>query len=68
MTMEHSETVQFCYGGTEISGWCFRPSQFPIWQDGSGRCLYATLNTLQFFARFSGLKDNIEKTKLIWIG
>ncbi len=35
---------------------------------GSERCLYVALNTLQFFARFSELKINIETTKLIWIG
>ncbi len=36
--------------------------------DGSEKCLYAVLNTLQFFARFSGLKINADKTRLIWIG
>ncbi len=36
--------------------------------DGTEQCLYAVLTTLQFFARFSGLKVNVDKTKLIWIG
>jgi exonuclease III len=36
--------------------------------DGTEKCLYAVFNILQFFARFSGLKVNVDKTKLIWIG
>ena len=36
--------------------------------DGTEKCLYAVLHTLCFFERFSGLKVNIDKTKLIWIG
>ena len=36
--------------------------------DGSEKCLYAVLGKLSFFARFSGLKINAEKTRLIWIG
>ena len=36
--------------------------------DGSEKCLYAVLNTLNFFESFSGLKVNADKTKLLWIG
>jgi hypothetical protein len=36
--------------------------------DGSEKCLFAVLNTLKFFERFSGLKVNADKTKLLWIG
>ena len=36
--------------------------------DGSDSSLRAALNLLDQFAKFSGLKPNIEKTKCIWIG
>ena len=36
--------------------------------DGSKQSLEATLNLLQFFAQISGLRINIDKTKVIWIG
>lgn len=36
--------------------------------DGSEQSLFAALNTLELFARLSGLKINSSKTKIIWIG
>ena len=36
--------------------------------DGSEISLRTTLNILDHFAKFSGLKPNIDKTKAIWIG
>ena len=35
---------------------------------GSEKSLYAALDTLEFYARLSGLKNNSSKTKIIWIG
>ena len=36
--------------------------------DGSPNSLFAALDTLDFFSKFSGLKINCSKTKIIWIG
>ena len=36
--------------------------------DGSEKCFKATIDTLNRYALFSGLRMNIEKTKVIWIG
>ena len=36
--------------------------------DGSHKSLQATLNILEMFGTFSGLRMNKEKTKLVWIG
>ena len=36
--------------------------------DGSEHSLVAALNTLEIFGSFSGLKMNLEKTKVIWVG
>ena len=36
--------------------------------DGSQESLHASLNTIEIFGTYSGLKMNKEKTKLIWIG
>ena len=36
--------------------------------DGSQHSLEAALNMLEIFGNFSGLKMNMEKTKVIWIG
>ena len=35
--------------------------------DGTEKSLYAVLNVLNLFARFSGLKINTDKTRLLWI-
>ena len=36
--------------------------------DGTQETLQATLNTLEIFGTYSGLKMNTSKTKIIWIG
>ena len=36
--------------------------------DGSQYSLESALNTLEIFGDYSGLKMNMEKTKVIWIG
>ena len=36
--------------------------------DGSQHSLESALNTLEIFGDYSGLKMNMEKTKVIWIG
>ena len=36
--------------------------------DGSSESLDASLRTLQHFAEISGLKMNVDKTKVVWIG
>jgi hypothetical protein len=36
--------------------------------DGSPKSLDASLRTLQKYAKLSGLKINIDKTKVVWIG
>ena len=36
--------------------------------DGSDHSLQSALNVLEIFGNFSGLKMNMEKTKVIWIG
>ena len=36
--------------------------------DGSQHSLESALNTLEAFGDFSGLKMNMENTKVIWIG
>ena len=36
--------------------------------DGSDESLVASLNTIEIFGTYSGLKMNTSKTKLIWIG
>lgn len=36
--------------------------------DGSEQSLFTALDTLEFFARLSGLRINSSKTKIIWIG
>ena len=36
--------------------------------DGTQQSLQATLNTLEVFGSYSGLKMNKEKSKIIWIG
>ena len=39
-----------------------------IIMDGTEKTLQATLNTLEVFGTYSGLKMNTSKTKIIWIG
>ena len=39
-----------------------------LFLDGTKESLQAALNTLEIFGSFSGLKMNVEKTKVIWIG
>ena len=36
--------------------------------DGSPESLFAALDTIEYFASFSGLRINSSKTKIIWIG
>ena len=36
--------------------------------DGTPKSLFAALDTIDFFSKFSGLKINTSKTKIIWIG
>lgn len=36
--------------------------------DGSPSSLFAALDNLDFFSKFSGLKVNCSKTKIVWIG
>ena len=36
--------------------------------DGSQHSLESALNTLEIFGDYSGMKMNMEKTKVIWIG
>lgn len=36
--------------------------------DGSPESLFHSLDTLEFFSKFSGLKINSSKTKVVWIG
>ena len=39
-----------------------------VFLDGSERSFKETIETLQFFASFSGLNINLDKTQVIWIG
>ena len=36
--------------------------------DGSQESLFAALDTIEYFSKFSGLKINALKTKIVWIG
>ena len=40
----------------------------PFFLDGSEKSLKNTLQLLENFSHISGLKVNVDKTKLIWIG
>ena len=50
----------------------FKITQFAddttLFLDGSQNSLQAAINTIELFGSFSGLKMNINKTKVIWIG
>ena len=61
----------------EIIGFKINSKEFKITQfaddttlilDGSQHSLQAALDTLEIYGNLSGLKMNIEKTKVIWIG
>ena len=61
----------------DIKGWTFNDSEYIITQyaddttlllDGSEHSFEKTINTLELFSEFSGLKLNCEKTKVIWFG
>ena len=58
--------------GLKVGEFVLRITQFAddatILLDGSSSSLQATMNVLEIFGSFSGLKVNSEKTKLIWIG
>ena len=58
--------------GINIHGTEYRITQFAddteIFLDGTEESLQATLDTLQWFEKASGLKINIEKTRAIWLG
>ena len=58
--------------GININKTEFKLTQFAddttIILDGSVRSLQATLNVLEVYGTWSGLKMNTDKTKLIWIG
>ena len=62
---------------TEIVGMKIGKTKFKMVQyaddtttilDGSRDSLQATLNVLEIYGSFSGLRVNTEKTKIIWIG
>ena len=58
--------------GIKINMKEFKLTQFAddtaLFLDGTQHSLQATLNTLEIFGNFSGLRMNKEKTKIIWIG
>ena len=58
--------------GIKVDGVEFHLTQFAddttIFLDGSENSLKAAMATLDFFARLSGLKINLSKTKAVWIG
>ena len=58
--------------GIKLGEYVLKITQFAddttILLDGSSSSLQATMNVLEIFGSFSGLKVNSEKTKLIWIG
>ena len=58
--------------GIQIKDFDFNLTQFAddttIILDGTQQSLQATLNTLEVFGNYSGLRMNKEKTKIVWIG
>ena len=58
--------------GIHVGSEEFKISQFAddttIFLDGSEGSLQQTLNTLEIFGSLSGLKMNLSKTKMLWIG
>ena len=42
--------------------------QFAVFLDGTKDSLVAALNTLEIFGSLSGLKINMDKTKIVWLG
>ena len=58
--------------GIQTKGFDFNLTQFAdnttIILDRTQQSLQATLNTLEVFGSYSGLRMNKEKTKIIWIG
>ena len=58
--------------GISVNGNEFKISQFAddttLILDGSRSTLLAALNVLEVFGNMSGLKVNMDKTKLVWIG
>ena len=58
--------------GISVNGNDFKISQFAddttLILDGSKSTLLAALNVLEVFGNMSGLKVNMDKTKLVWIG
>ena len=61
----------------DVVGFLFYTEQIKLTQfaddttlilDGSDHSLQSALNVLEIFGNFSGLKMNMEKTKVIWIG
>ena len=58
--------------GITVKDHSFNISQFAddttLVLDGSKESLLAALNTLEIFGNISGLKLNVEKTKLVWLG
>ena len=58
--------------GISVNGNEFKITQFAddktLILDGSKTSLLATLNVLEIYGNISGLKVNMDKTKLIWIG
>ena len=58
--------------GITIDNEEYKISQFAddttIFLDGNRDSLVAALNTLEVFGSLSGLKINMEKTKLVWLG
>ena len=58
--------------GIKVGKHIFKVAQFAddttLFLDGTSSSLQASLNVLETFGNFSGLKMNSEKTKTIWIG
>ena len=68
----YHDTKQQKHKGIKLGNIEYLLSQFAddttLTLDGSEKSLYSALNTLEMLARFSGLKVNVDKSKLIWIG
>ena len=67
MIMENPDIRGIFFGNEEVKASMFADDT-TLTLDGTQRSLQAALNTLEIFGSFSGLKMNMTKTKLIWIG
>ena len=68
LLIKHNQNIK----GIKILQNEFKMTQFAdnttLLLDGSQSSLTASLNTLEVFESYSGLKMNTDKTKVIWIG